>query len=721
MITEQSRIDTSFQCDELVISGVPAAPEGKVLCMTVDGVLQDLKTGTYQGDIHVYVLDAMTDDIAKEIRPEGGPGGPGGPGPMMGPPEGMGPPPDQHIYANYMSAVVLDEEGVQENVSALDAVSGGDVGNDIIGGILRIQGSYQNVLFDEQGRKLTPGTKFDENGKRVWQWITDYDVGIYNGVTILGGKHRIDGLKIDYRGNGGDDFHMYGSAVAVTNEAKVVLDHCDIETRGVIATGVSAAARADVLVENSRIVTKGTSNEKWYKYNEKGMTSAAWVLAGRGTVRATNALGGATMTFYNTYGESNGWGVYSGDEAADIHQNIVNSTARIPSQGDPDFREGDFGAGYAVYALSNTQSNMLGVNFQVPDYAAIIAGGWTTHYVGPSTLENLEKLVGRDSLLYRETDGFTAIEPRESVIHSDNYGFLWHSNCSGTLNILPGTELHVGDTLFLIKGGEILSNSPTIHVSGAIIDNGGADKPLTIAHLMESDDAGQTDEIALHHDYKWAICHMSPDKHAKLDGAPTATAHFDFCDEKLDGNFYNSVNTAHQLLELCFDNSQVNGCISSGDVEHVNKSYWYGIKDGQKICIDGNGRAYQTLREAPYTSRSMGGASVTRVYVHPVVDEAGCFAYDKADQNIYEKKGYAVYYSDAQYISQVFVTPSETVNNPIAVSLKNGSVWNVTGRGFLTHLELDESSVFNGRLTVNGCDIMPQPGNYDGKIVVDVE
>ena len=386
--------------------------------------------------------------------------------------------------------------------------------------------------------------------------------------------------------------------------------------------------------------------------------------------------------------------------------------------GDPDFEDGDFGAGYAVYALSNTHSNMLGAEFQVPDYAAIIAGGWTTHNVGPSSQENLKDLVGTDSLLAKETRGFQDIEERNTVIRSDNYGFLWHSNCSGTLNILPGTELHVGDTLFLIKGGEILSNSPIINAAGAIIDNGGREKPLTVVHLMESDDAGQTDEIALHHDYKWAICHMSPEKRDALPGDPTANPVFNFRDETLNGNFYNSVNTAKQLLSLNFDNTTLIGSISSGDCEHVNKSYWYGLKDGERICINQEGKAYKTLREAPYTSRSMGGNSVTRVYVHPVVDETGAFVYDETDTAIYEKVGYAIYYNDAQYISKVFVIPGPTVNNPIAVSLKHNSQWTVTAPGYLTSLTIDESSKLLGKLTVDGVPTPSEPGTYTGSILV---
>ena len=709
-------IEKTFSCESLWVDGKVAVPEGKVLCTVVNGVLQDLKPGEYHGEITVYVLDEMKDDIAKEIRPEGPPPGmmpEGMPGDM--PP--MGPPPDQHIYANYISALTTGKDGIEQSKSALNAFVGTEVADDTVkGGKLSIRGNTVNVLYDETGKKLTPPEKFDADGKRVWQWLTDYNVGVYNGITVLDGNKRISDLTIDYRGNGGDDFHMYGSAIAVTNEARVIIDYCDIKTEGVIATAISAAAKADVLVKDSKIVTRGTSNETWYKYNEKGMTSAAWVLAGRGTVRSTNALGAAAMTFYNTYGESNGWGVYSGDEAADIKQYIVNSVAKISSEGETGYLPGDFGAGYAVYALSNTRSHILGCDFDIPDYAIIIAGGRTTHYVGPSSQENLMTMLGKDNLLYAETNEYRDIPERNTVIDSDNYGFLWHSNCSGTLNILPGTELHIGDTVFLIKGGEILSNSPVINVEGATIDKGGRDGRLTIVHLMESDDAGQTDEIALHHDYKWAICHMSHEKREKISDVPTAVATYNFKDEVLNGDFYNSVNTAVQKLQLNFEDSTIFGTISSGDSEHIHKSYWYGMKGGEKICIDENGRAYRSISEEPYTSRSMGGASVTRIYVHPEVAEDGKFVYDETDTQTYEKTGYAIYYQDAQYISKVSVTPSKTVNNPVAVSLTNGSVWTVSGACYLTELVLDESSSVEGRLFVDGKETAIVPGKYTGNL-----
>ena len=137
----------------------------------------------------------------------------------------------------------------------------------------------------------------------------------------------------------------------------------------------------------------------------------------------------------------------------------------------------------------------------------------------------------------------------------------------------------------------------------------------------------------------------------------------------------------------------------------------------ERSCTSAS-RAYQTLRETPYTSRSMGGASVTRVYVHPVVDDAGRFVYDKEDPTVYEKTGYAVYYTDAQFIGRVTVTPSETVNNPVSVSLRNGSEWTVTGPSHLASLTIEDGSAIRGKLYVNGTETQAAPGSYEGNLLV---
>lgn len=707
-----------------------AAPDGKIVCMTVDGVLQDVKTGDYVGhEVVIWTLDEQTADIAGA---GGGPGGAsgdmGGSGGMsaeaMG--GGMGPPPEEQggaTYVSYRSALLIDDNEINENASALSAVRNAETltADEIIGAKIDILGSRTNVLWNEDGTKVEPEGNIPGNSDGVWDWVTDYDVGVYNGVTIIDSDVRIRDTAITYEGNGGDDFHMFGTAIGVAGASHVVLDNVDIRTHGVIATALSVSGTSDVLVRDSFILTKGTANDTWYKYNEKGMTSAAWVLGGRGTVRSTNALGNATMTFWNTYAESNGWGVYSGDEAKGITQYIVDSTANIPSVGEEGYEEGDFAAGYGTYCLSGTQTYVLGSNFDVPDFAIIVAGGRANHVIGPSSYENLMEYVGEDSTLYAESNGFSDVEEKNSVFKSDLFGVMWHSSAAGSVNFLPGSELYVGDTAFLIKGSASLSNSPTINMTDCVLEDLDHDGDLSIVHLFESDDAGQTDEISLHHDYKWAIAaqYLTEEKEL-IEGNTRATVTANFKDMELTGDCWNSVYTARQQLVINLDNTTLTGTVSSADVEHKNKSYLYAYNaDGEIICTDLNGRAYVTLRTEPYTATSMNGTSTTTVYIYPAVDETGAFVYDEADANVYESCGYAIYYTDAQYLGQTVETAAPTLNDPVSVNLTNGSVWNVTGTGYLASLTIDETSAVTGAsMTVEGIPTELAPGTYEGEIVI---
>ncbi len=696
------------------------APAGKVVCMTVDGVLQDVKPGDYTGhEVVIWYLDEMTEDLAGAAGAGGGSGEASG-GSGGGPAE----PDNSSTYVSYRSALLIEDGIIKDSASAISAVQDADVltSSEVSGARIDILGSRTNVLWNEDGTLTEPEGNISGNIDGVWDWVTDYDVGVYNGITIVDSDVRISDTAITYEGNGGDDFHMFGTAIGVAGASNVILDNVDIRTHGVIATALSVSGTSDVLVRDSYILTKGTTNDTWYKYNEKGMTSAAWVLGGRGTVRSTNALGNATMTFWNTYAESNGWGVYSGDEAKGITQYIVDSTANIPSVGEEGYEDGDFAAGYGTYCLSGTQTYVLGSTFDVPDFAMIVAGGRADHVIGSSSYDNLMEYVGEDSTLYGESNGFADVEERNSVFTSDLFGVMWHSSASGSVTFLPGSELYVGDTAFLIKGSASLSNSPTINMTDCILQDKDGDGDLSIVHLFESDDAGQTDEISLHHDYKWAIAaqYLSEEK-ALIEGGISATVTANFTDMELIGDCWNSVYTARQQLVINLDNTTLTGTVSSADVEHKNKSYLYAYNaDGDIICTDLDGRAYKTLRTDPYTATSMDGTSTTTVYIYPETDETGAFVYDEADTNMYESCGYAVYYTDAQYLGQTIETASPTLNNPVSLNLANGSEWTVTGTSYLASLTIDEtSSVVGAAMMVDGVPTELIPGSYEGEIVIE--
>ena len=54
------------------------------------------------------------------------------------------------------------------------------------------------------------------------------------------------------------------------------------------------------------------------------------------------------------------------------------------------------------------------------------------------------------------------------------------------------------------------------------------------------------------------------------------------------------------------------------------------------------------------------------------------------------------------------------------VRLEKGSVWNVTRTCYLTALTVDETSVLNGQVFVNGEAVIPEPNvTYTGTITVE--
>lgn len=66
ILNAETKLRETTSCAALTVDALPQIPEEKVLCMTVNGVLQDVKPGAYSGAITLYVLDAMTEDIAAD-------------------------------------------------------------------------------------------------------------------------------------------------------------------------------------------------------------------------------------------------------------------------------------------------------------------------------------------------------------------------------------------------------------------------------------------------------------------------------------------------------------------------------------------------------------------------------------------------------------------------------------------------------------------------------
>ena len=585
-----------------------AAADGKKLIMTVNGVVTDPKPGKYDGKVVLEIIDKMP-PVGKTQMPS-----------------------DMFIRGESPVSISYDNE--YRCALALDV---DEAGNTVI-------------LENMSATSALVGSEYDAAGIKGGSVTSKMDC--VNGIFVRDGKYRIENMKFDFEGNGGHDFQFFGACIAAAGNSEVVINNVDIKTKGVIATSVAAGECANVLIKDTKIYTEGVDNSDYWP---NAMTESPWVLGLDGTVRSSNVVHKARAIYYNVDGESNGWGVYSTDNTSPgCRHELINCKGIIKE-------EGPYASGYGAYVLSANKSCFLGMEFDVPSYPLVMAGASNDVVVGSSSLENLKKFIGEDSLLAKETNGFADVEEKKSVFRAGKNAAMWHSGGNGCFFVLPGTELISGSTTFLVKsvytgmpgGPKGPGAHPQILVEDAKLVPGNG----VVLHLMQNDDPGMG---TFGHDGHWAEYYEVPEVVEKArdglditdpDAAGTTKACFK--NMEVNGSIYNSRWTEAQNLAVKFDGAKVTGTISSGIQSHVN------FKPGEKI-----------------------------------------------------------YPKDRTELGNVSVQPSPAVCNGVIVELEK-SVWNAVGTSYLTALTIGEgSSVVCSSMTVNGEAVEPKAGTYKGRIII---
>ncbi len=608
---------TAFSAGYTIPEGAAVrAPEGCSVTMTVNGEVTATRPGAYEGDV-VFTVTQAVPRLGKTALPSHA---------------NRGEDAMVSYEHEYKAALFVDtDEAGQTRVQAEKSVTG-----------------------------ALCGCEYDDKGIRGGRIVNREDY--FNGILIADGNYRIDDLEIVYDANGGDDFELYGAAIAVGGNADVVIDNVRIDTHGSIATTVAAAEKCRVLIENSVLKAAGRDERA---YRDNCMTEVPWVLGLKGTVRASNVLGAADTTFYNVRAESDGWGVYSTDDAHDCRHRFVNSSARIA-------KEGPYASGYGNYVLGGSNSDFFGVDYDIATYGLIITGaGKEDLHIGPSSRANLEAYIGKDSPLAAETHGFADIPEKNSVIRAGRSAIMWHGDEGGdnTVVIEPGTRLVTGGPTFLVKaqgrkfpdGRETIGVHPKLDVRGAVIENEGV-----LLHYMQGDDAGMGD---FGFDKHWAefyeVPEIVPEKlpgHDVTDPDAGGTLRASLHEMDVSGDVYNTVYATPQNLLLTLDRVNYSGAVTTGVQYHRN------FKPGERIYI-----------------------------------------------------------KDALEIGNVGVTPRGGLSNGLLVKLENGSVWTVTGESHITSLTVSEDSAVRApagktlTMMVNGEVIAPAPGTWRGEICLTAE
>jgi hypothetical protein len=355
---------------------VVKAPEGKSLTMTVDGIGTAIKPGVYKGDIFITVTDSF-----------------------IGPGSGM-----QKNSKQVLRAAILIEDGKYVQGKSVPAiVEGGKVNDKAATGVT-----------------LT-GTEDD-----------------FNGIIVTGNsEYTIEGLKIDFEGDGDNDFIGYGSGIACFGNSKVTVNNSEIKFKGVTRTTVHCGGNSVVTLNNCNL-----SNESPVSQTKGAPT---WALGFRGTNRVTQLCDNSTVYYNNCRIKGNGWGVLSIDGGVRVRMYVKDSTVEL---------SGPRANGYGAFSIGDALVSYDNCKINVQGYPLLMGGG-----------EGINNGV--------ITNG--------TVITSTRYGVVIFRDAGSELKVNKGAVFNTASSSFVVKG----SNS-RLDIDNAILNPGNG----IVLQLMDNDDPG---------------------------------------------------------------------------------------------------------------------------------------------------------------------------------------------------------------------------------------
>jgi hypothetical protein len=600
------------------------APEGYSVTMTVDGIEtgqvleswtgKDYKfaPGTYKGDIVLTVAKA---NMVSRVNVGGGAGGGvagaagGARGAEAGAREGgmpaaAGGAPDvaaaaggmpagaaseiaarsAKVYA-FRQALYLDKDGIDYSKSVLASVKGEKpTGFNI-----------SNIEIKSNGSLYRDATSCGGTG--------------FNGIYAAGGEYNIRDVKIDFFGDGLNDFIGYGAAVVAGGKGtKLVLDNVTINNQGVVRAGVIAKDGSKVIVKNSSIDCKNgvlPADDPWGQSGE--MRSTLWISGMKGNVRATSVLGEDTQaTYINSSISSGGWGVLSTDGTKNVYLNAINSKVNL---------KGD--EGYGSYNDPDAHVAYYGCEFDMATFASAIGSGDV--YYGDSAPETVAALNEKFGLGLTAEE-LNSIPSKATVINSKKYGVMWHRS-GNPLTVDGGTTFNTAKTTFIVSGVPAVLNmdgSKGANIkpgNGVIMQVASDDQP----EGMGRGDTGYEEPTT-------APKPIAGFDNTSAEGAATAN----FSNIDLKGDFYNSVGwgklTDKLNMALNFNNSKITGVISASESHHpspkitkANQGEFHSITDIVQPAVNNgvivnltNGSAWTVTGTSYVTSITIAdGSTVT--------------------------------------------------------------------------------------------------------------
>lgn len=404
-------VEATTEYDRVIIEegGVLAAPEGKSITLTVNGMemgqVLTTTTGTeshfapeeYVGNVVVTVTERTATDY-------------------------------QNLNFPIRQAIYLDETGYVAEKSVPAAVYGDAA-------------SLKDIQINSVG----------EN---------------FNGIYAAGGDHYVDNATIYLVGNGRSDMVGQGAAIYADGaDTRLIVDNSTVYTKGVVRTSAIGNNGANLIIKNSTLVVNdGILPEDYVPSVDLAQMRGGFPIGGSiGNARATNLLGeGTKSTYINSWISAEGWGVLSTDGCTNPFVTGINSVVTLT---------GDDIGGYGAYAIGNVLHRYYGCTFNVDyDVLSIKGGDIILGDSDPETIaalneeldlglteEEIADIAYRNTVVNSKRFGFVVSGSGEinvegnTQIHT-NEAFVMNMGQSGlVVNVdgSEGAEIHVDNGIIL--------------------------------------------------------------------------------------------------------------------------------------------------------------------------------------------------------------------------------------------------------------------------------
>lgn len=266
-------VERSVQLSALTIAegaGI-AAPAGKYLTLTVDGVGTAPAPGVYRGDVRITVCDEF---IRTSLR--------------------FG---EKTVSSFHAGAIVSDGRLVRE--SSVPAVIAG-------------------------------GSVTDSEASDISIESHEWD---FNGFYITGkSTYAIRNMKMHLVGDGTDDFVGMGAGVATAGNARVTISDSEILTEGIGRGTLFVGGNSEVTVNGCTLSTVScppTPEEMAEGARQQRMMEPPWSIGLKGNGRTLNVAGHGILNINHSRVSSNSWGACSIDGAIVNRMNITDSVVEI--------------------------------------------------------------------------------------------------------------------------------------------------------------------------------------------------------------------------------------------------------------------------------------------------------------------------------------------------------------------------------------------------------